>query len=94
MRKEDNIYKNKFNFTNNLKEDDVIVILDDIEFAWRREDIKYVINLWKYGKGIKYISEKLGRNGDEVFLLLIHLARKGEIKKRKGYIWGRSLTDD
>ncbi|MBI6052336.1 hypothetical protein [Clostridium perfringens] len=65
------------------------VILEDIDFLWSEEDIEVVKKLWERGTGIKDICKVIKREGDEVFLLLLHLVRSGEIKKRKSYIWGK-----
>lgn len=65
------------------------VILDDIDFLWDEKDIELITKLWNRGTGIKDICNTVKRDGDEVFLLLLHLSRNGEIKKRKSYIWGK-----
>ena len=44
--------------------------------------------MWERNCSLKQMIKKINRNGDEIFLLLIHLSRQGEIKKRKGFIWG------
>ena len=82
------VYKNCYNYTNDLMKDEVTVILEDVEFAWKKKDMDLVVKLWRYNKSIKYIIERIDRDGDEVFLLLLHLARNGLIKKRENFIWG------
>lgn len=84
-------YSNSYNYTNNSNFKDIIIILDDIEFAWNKSDIEKVIKLWKYGISFKEIVKRINRDGDEVFLLLLHLSRKGQIKKRKNYLLGENF---
>lgn len=82
------IYTNSKNYVNELLTDEVEIILDDVEFAWRKSDITEVVKMWNKGEGIKYIASKVDRNIDETFLLLLHLAREDVIKKRDSFIWG------
>lgn len=82
------IYINSYNYVNRTKYTDIEIILEDVEFAWRKSDIQEVIKLWGYGIPLKKISERINRDLDEVFLLLLHLARNGTIKKRENFIWG------
>jgi len=65
-----------------------MIILEELDFTWKEETIAKVQAMWAEGIGLKEISEKIKRRADEIFLLLMHLALKGKIKKRKGYIWG------
>lgn len=69
-------------------EDKKIIILEDLDFLWSEETIEKVKNMWDMHIGLKGISKVVNREEDEVFLLLLHLARKKEIKKRDSYIWG------
>jgi len=66
----------------------LIIVLDDLDFAWRQEDIDRVKRLWKYGLHIEEIAEYVKRKSDEVTLLLMHLSRSGKIKKRVGGVFG------
>ena len=90
-RKKKNQYKNigtnNLNYTNKLREDDVVIILQDIEFAWNKKDISKVKQMWNENYSFKEILKEIKREGDELFLLLLHLARKNQIKERVGFIW-------
>lgn len=92
-RKKKNQYKNigtnNLNYTNKLREDDVVIILQDIEFAWNKKDISKVKQMWNENYSFKEILKEIKREGDELFLLLLHLARKNQIKERVGFIWGK-----
>jgi len=69
--------------------DNDYIVLMDLDFSWKNEEIEKVIELWNKGYGIDKIKEKLNRNdGDEVFLLLLDLARKNKNAKRLNDIWG------
>ncbi|WP_072986825.1 hypothetical protein [Clostridium cavendishii] len=65
------------------------LILEDINFMWKKEEINKVKDMWNGGESLKDITEAVNREGDEVFLLLLHLARQRKIKIRKGFIWGK-----
>ena len=64
------------------------IILMDVDFIWEKSDITNVIRLWKNNRSLKYIAKEMEREIDEVFLLLLHLARQNRIEKRNSYIWG------
>ena len=84
-----NIGSNNLNYTNKLREDNVVIILQDIEFAWNKKDISKVKQMWNENYSFKEILKEIKREGDELFLLLLHLARKNQIKERVGFIWGK-----
>lgn len=65
-----------------------IIILEDLDFAWEQNKINLAKELWEKGENFKTIKSKLKRQGDEVFLLLMHLVRQGIIKEREGGIYG------
>lgn len=71
-----------------LTEDKKIIILEDLDFLWPEDTVEKVKNMWEMNIGIKGITKVINREEDEVFLLLLHLARNKEIKKRDSYIWG------
>ena len=89
-KRKKNQYKNiGTNNINKLREDDVVIILQDIEFAWNKKDISKVKKMWDENYSFKEILKEIKREGDELFLLLLHLARKNQIKERVGFIWGK-----
>lgn len=71
-----------------ITDDKKIIILENLNFQWRVEEIDQVKKMWSDGVEFKEIIKLLNRDGDEIFLLLLHLARIGRIKTREGYIWG------
>ncbi len=83
---------NRRNIDVRNRANDYIALLE-LDFSWKRETIEEVKELWEEGYIINYIADKLNREGDEVFLLLMDLARKGEIEKRKNGIWKRKKKD-
>lgn len=66
-----------------------MIILDDLDFEWKQKQIDRVIAMWQEGINVINIAAEINRNTEEVFLLLMHLGRKGKIRKRDGYLWGR-----
>ena len=65
-----------------------MIILEDLDFTWEREDINKVTKMWNEGIYVPDIAKNINRPTEEVFLLLMHLGRQGRIKQRKGYFWG------
>ena len=79
---------NNLNYTNKLKENEVVIILQDMEFAWTKEDILKVKKMWNEDSSFNEIIKSIKREGDEVFLLLLHLSRNNKIQSREGFLWG------
>lgn len=76
-----------------------IIILDNLDFDWKENDIKRVIQKWREGASIEEMAaelrpsvnrlKKTAEDGqDEVILLLFHLSRQGKISPREGGIFG------
>lgn len=73
--------------------DNDYIALIDLDFSWSSKQVQKVKKMWWKGYSISDISSSLKRESDEVFLLLMDLARKGEIKKRKKGIFGVMWSD-
>jgi len=73
-------------------EDEDIFILSDLNLSWRLSEMDKAVKLWNKGEHLLNISAALNREGDETFILLLHLGRLGRIQERKGYIWGIHKT--
>lgn len=71
-----------------LKRKDLEIILEDLEFTWKKSDIELIKKMWESNCSLERMIKTIKRDGDEVFLLLLHLSRNKELKKRKNYIWG------
>lgn len=54
------------------------IACDGLEFAWSIDDVMLVRRLWEEGVSGWDISETLGRDPDEVAVLLIGLAREDD----------------
>jgi len=67
---------------------ELIIALDDLDFSWFIDEIDKVKRLWKYGWHIADIAKQMRRDIDEVAILIMHLSRRGEIKRRKGGVFG------
>lgn len=64
------------------------IVLEDLNFIWKDEDLDKLVELWKENKSLQDIAKSVNRNCEEVFLALMHLGRVRRIKKRKGFVWG------
>jgi len=63
------------------------IILLDANFFWLDADIQKVLMLWDHGTSIAKIAEHIRRAQTEVMLLLVHLADKERLPKRKGGLY-------
>lgn len=70
--------------------DNDYIALIDLDFSWMKKDINRVARFWREGKSIAEISEYFNREIDEVFLLLLDLARKHKIDSRKEGLYDSS----
>lgn len=66
----------------------IIVALEDLDFIWCEEEVKEVIEMWERGIPLDMIASNFDRDQDEVAILIMHLARKNQIKPRVGGIFG------
>jgi hypothetical protein len=66
-----------------------MIILEDVDFQWKQKDIDKVIKLWNQNINLRVISAAIKRDTDETFLLLLHLSRKRQIKRRDNGIFGK-----
>lgn len=68
------------------------IACEGMEFGWRQEEIYVFKQLWADGLKCLDIAKELGRDPDEVALLVIDLGRKGLIP-RWGKNTGNCLSD-
>lgn len=59
-----------------------IALDDGFDFSWRMEDVAWVKEWYRQGSGIKRIASRLNRDPDEVAVLIMDLARKGELGEK------------
>ena len=75
--------------SNDLKNiDNNYIALLDMDFSWKNVDVEKIITMWEEGLSITIIASKFRREEDELFLLLLDLARNKRIKERFTGIWG------
>ena len=67
---------------------ELIIVLDDLDFSWLPAEVAKVKKLWDFGWHIADIAKQMRRDVDEVAILIMHLSRRGEIKRRKGGVFG------
>lgn len=73
------------------RDEGFIIILQDVDFTWYKDEIKNALDYWNDGLSLKEISTSLGKSSLETMLLLIDLESKGELPIRNGWIWGRNF---
>lgn len=64
------------------------IALADLDFAWFPAEVEKVQQLWQAGRHIADIAETIGRDPDEVALLLMDLARQDKLPGRKNGVIG------
>lgn len=63
--------------------DNDYIVLDNLDFSWDKTDVKYIIYLVNEKEAtLEQLAEKYRRHPEEVFLLLLDLARDGRIKPK------------
>lgn len=71
-----------------LRPPELIIALEDLDFSFLPEEAEATKQMWLEGKHIADIAAKLERDMDEVAILIMHMARRGEIEKRKSGVLG------
>lgn len=69
------------------KKEEVVTILEELDFTWTVEQMDNVKRYWNEGKSLLDIRDIIKRTDEEVFLLLLHLSKKGRISKRDKWVW-------
>jgi len=65
------------------------IALEDLDFVWcERTEIPVVEKMWKEGAPIWEIAEEVGRDQDEVALLIMDRIRKRFLRPRPGGVFG------
>lgn len=65
-----------------LRPQELVIILDDLDFSWTKEEMREAIKMYKAGAKIDLMAkvlrpkDKLCNAIDEVALLIMHLARQ------------------
>lgn len=68
------------------------LILRNVDLFWPREDEAKVIEMWKRGVHVADIAETVGRDVDEVGLLLYEQGMQGYIGHRPGGVLGSEAS--
>ena len=69
------------------------IALADLDFSWYAHEVLKVRKMWQAGAHIEDIAKAVKRDCDEVAILLIDLARRGKIQRRRLGIYGGELCD-
>jgi hypothetical protein len=63
-----------------------VIVLDDLDYTWDREDLKKIKHMREKGLPINDIVYEFNRNPDETLIALIHLATNDDEKFRQRYV--------
>ncbi len=64
------------------------IACDNFNFLWSREEVKAFRELWREGYSIQEMARYFKRQEEEIALLVLDQASKGNIEKRKGGLFG------
>ena len=67
---------------------ELYIALLDLDFSWYPDEVEQVEKSWRNGLHIIDIAKQVGRDTDEVAILLMDLVRRKRIKKRWGGAYG------
>jgi len=65
-----------------IGKENYVIILEDLEFAFHRDDLSKIKLLHNQGFYIHEIAIHLKRDEYEIFLAILHLHREGKIKRK------------
>ena len=69
--------------------DDYLILLDDLEFAMSKEQLKRITNLHNSGVDLEDIAEQEDRDPYEVIIALLHVARRAPKQIKRPFAYRR-----
>ncbi|MCR6116656.1 helix-turn-helix domain-containing protein [Salipaludibacillus agaradhaerens] len=67
--------------TQALKANEPVVILEELDFLFKRSELAEIHSLWNEGFSIADIAKRLKRDKNELFLAVFHLSMSNNSKK-------------
>ncbi len=67
-----------------LRPSELYIACMDMDFSWYPAEVDRAISLYNAGASLVELAQGLDRDGDETFILLLDLARRGKIQAREG----------
>lgn len=58
------------------------IALEDIDFVWDADEVSVFRKLWNQGASIYELEEELGRDQDDIAMLIMDQSRRGKIQRR------------
>ena len=68
--------------------EELYIALSELDFSWYQNEVEQVAQMWRDGIHIADIAERMERDIDEVAILIMDLARRGVIGRRKNGAMG------
>jgi hypothetical protein len=65
------------------------VACEDFDFTWSLEEVQEFDEMWKQGANVYDLQEYFNRSQEEILLLALDRAMKGEIEPREGGFIGK-----
>lgn len=64
------------------------IACESIDFSWTRQEVNKFVRLWQDGASLQTLCETFIRPENDVGALILDQRIKGNIKPRKGGLWG------
>lgn len=58
------------------------IALEDVDFVWDADKVTKFRELWNQGASIYELEEELGRDQDDIAMLIMDQSRRGKIERR------------
>lgn len=68
--------------------EELYIALSELDFSWYPGEVEQVAQMWREGLHIAKIAEMLERDIDEAAVLIMDLARKNKVRRRKNGVFG------
>jgi hypothetical protein len=65
-----------------------VIVCEKLDFLWDEPELEEMVQLWESGVSVWDIIEHFKRHEYETMIALFHLELEGEIKGRKGGVFG------
>lgn len=66
----------------------VLIACEELNYVWQPEKVREFREMWKGGEDIREIAKYLKRKPEEVAILVMDQAKRGNIQKRPTGIFG------
>lgn len=66
------------------------IACEQLDYSWSRKDLHELVEMWRLGVPVEYMSQHFDRPDEECAIILMDLAMHGVIQKRDGGVLGKA----